>query len=141
VSIAQLAPIQRLRRPVIAMLAGSILTPPPAAPPAFAMQVSPETARPVLRVRQASIKSRREMQHASTVRPGNTQHRRRPWAVMIALPIRTPRQAAQSVAATLGSRVQVDNALRARRASTRRRRDLQHAQSARREPFRLPPRL
>jgi hypothetical protein len=83
VSIAQLEPIQRLRRPVIAILAGSILTPPPAAPPAFAMLASPETARPVLRVRQASIKSRREMRHASTVRPGNTQHRRRPWAVTV----------------------------------------------------------
>ena len=83
VSIAQLEPIQRLRRPVIAMLARSILAPPPAAPRAFAMQASPETARLVLRVRQASIKSLREMQHASTVQPGNTQHRRRPWAVTV----------------------------------------------------------
>lgn len=83
VSFAQLTPIQRLRRPFIAMIAGSILTPPPAAPPAFATQASPETAHPVLRVRQASIKSLREMQHASTVRPGNTQQRRRPWAVTV----------------------------------------------------------
>ena len=83
VLIAQLAPIQRLRRPVVAMLARSILTPPPAAPRAFAMQASPETARLVLRVRQASIKSLREMQHALNVRPGNTQHRRRPWAVTV----------------------------------------------------------
>ena len=56
----------------------------------------------------------------------------------IALHIRTPRRAAQSVAATPGSRAQVDNAPRVRRASTRRRQDLQHAQTARREPIRLP---
>jgi hypothetical protein len=83
VSIAQLAPIQRLWPPLRAMRVQRTHTLPTAAPRAFATQASQEMARPVLRVRQASIKSRREMQHASTVQPGNTQHRRRPWAVTV----------------------------------------------------------
>ena len=82
-SIAQLAPIQRPQRPLRAMLAQPTHNLPPAAPRAFATQASPETAHPVLRVRQASIKRLQEMPHAATVRPENTQHRRRLWAVKV----------------------------------------------------------
>lgn len=104
VSIAQPAPIHRPRRPLRAWLAQPTHNLLPAKPLAFATQASPETAHIVLCVPQASIKWMLEMPHAAPARLENTQHRRRPWAVKIALPSRTPQQVAQSAAATPGSR-------------------------------------